>query len=346
MSSQKQKALFLESKQGRFVVGERDVPKPSKGQLLVKIHAAALNPVDYKIQQTGVFVEKFPAILGVDMAGVVEDVGEGIQGFVTGDKVFSHGSFPDDQSSYQQYAVAVDDYTAKIPPNLDFDQAATVPLGFDTAAVGLYSDQLGAGLTPPWVEGGQGKYASKPILIMGGSSSVGLYAIQLARLSGFSPIITTASPAHQDELKALGATNVIDRHLTQGEFTAALQKITQQPIAIAYDVVAFAETQQTAWSVVARGGTLVLTLQPVVKEEEGKGRTVIATYGNPHAEPNKTMCREYWNILAKWLQNGTIKPNNLEVLPNGLDGISGGLERMKAGKVSGKKLIAHPQETV
>lgn len=131
MSSQKQKALFLESKQGRFVVGERDVPMPSKGQLLVKIHAAALNPIDYKIQQTGVFVEKFPAVLGVDMAGVVERVGDGVQDFVTGDKVyvqfylgsdtpfdhirsFSHGSFSNDQSTYQKYAVAVTDYTAKV----------------------------------------------------------------------------------------------------------------------------------------------------------------------------------------------------------------------------------------
>jgi NADPH:quinone reductase-like Zn-dependent oxidoreductase len=132
-------------------------------------------------------------------------------------------------------------------------------------------------------------------------------AIQLARLSGFSPIITTANPAHQDELEALGATNVIDRHLTRDKFTAALQNITQQPIGIVYDVISLPETQQTAWSVVARGGTLVLTLQPVVKEEEGKGRTVIATYGDPHAEPNNTMCREYWIILAKWLQDGIIK---------------------------------------
>lgn len=63
----------------------------------------------------------------------------------------------------------------KVPPNLNLDHAATVPLGFDTAAVGLYSPQLGAGLTPPWVQGGQGKYAGRPILIMGGSSSVGSY---------------------------------------------------------------------------------------------------------------------------------------------------------------------------
>lgn len=88
MSAHKQKALLLESKQGRFVISERDVPTPAKGQLLVKIHAAALNPVDYKIQQTGVFIENYPAVLGVDIAGVVEQVGVGAQGFAKGDRVY------------------------------------------------------------------------------------------------------------------------------------------------------------------------------------------------------------------------------------------------------------------
>lgn len=68
-----------------------------------------------------------------------------------------------------------DDVCLKIPLNLTYNQAATVPLGLDTAAVGLYSDTLGAGLTPPWMEGGQGKYPGKPILVYGGSSSVGCY---------------------------------------------------------------------------------------------------------------------------------------------------------------------------
>ncbi|KAF8440464.1 chaperonin 10-like protein [Boletus edulis BED1] len=345
MSSHKQKALFLEAKNGQFVVGEHDIPKPGSGQVLVKIHTAALNPVDYKIQQTGALIEKFPAVLGVDMAGVVEDVGEGVQDYVKGNKVFAHGNFTDDQASYQQYAVATTDFTAKIPPNLDFDRAATVPLGFDTASVGLYSDQLGAGLTPPWVEGGRDKYAGKSILIMGGSSSVGSYVIQLAKLSGFSHIITTANPAHQDELKLLGATEVIDRHLSGEKFTAALQKITQQPIKIAYDAIALPETQRAAMSAVAQGGKLVMTLQPAVKEEEGKGRSVTATFGHPYAEPNKIMCSQSWKVLGKWLQDGLIKPNNFEVLPNGLFAIPGGLQRMKDGKISGKKLVVHPQET-
>ncbi|KAF8843795.1 GroES-like protein [Paxillus ammoniavirescens] len=355
MTSQQQKALFLESKQGKFVVGHRDIPSPGKGQLLIKIYSTALNPVDYKVQQTGVFVEKYPAILGVDMAGVVEDVGEGVQNFAKGDKVsftfftwsgsFSHGNFSDDQSSFQQHSIATAEFTAKIPPNFDFDRAATVPLAFDTAAVGLYSEQLGAGLTPSWVEGGQGKYSGKPILIMGGSSAVGSFVIQLARLSGFSPIITTASPAHENHLKSLGATHLIDRHASGDQFIASLNNITKQPIELVYDAISLPETQQAAWAVLSHNGTLVLTLQPVVKEDQGKGRRVVPTYGSPHAQANHALCEASWSILGKWLQDGVIKPLDFEILPNGLHGIPEGLQKMKAGGVSGKKLVAHPQET-
>jgi NADPH:quinone reductase-like Zn-dependent oxidoreductase len=63
----------------------------------------------------------------------------------------------------------------QIPENLEYDDAATIPLGFDTASTGLYSDVYGIGLTPPWAEGGFKKYSGNPIVIMGGSSSVGSY---------------------------------------------------------------------------------------------------------------------------------------------------------------------------
>ncbi|KAG6853810.1 hypothetical protein H0H87_008284, partial [Tephrocybe sp. NHM501043] len=71
-----QKALFLESKSGSCTVKERMVPKPGPGQLLVRVEAAALNPVDWKIQKWGLFIETYPAILGRDISGVVEELGE------------------------------------------------------------------------------------------------------------------------------------------------------------------------------------------------------------------------------------------------------------------------------
>jgi NADPH:quinone reductase-like Zn-dependent oxidoreductase len=87
MSDGYHSALFLQSKFGSFEVGREETPRPGPGQLLVKIEAAALNPLDWKIQKFGVFVEDFPAVLGWDVAGVVEDVGESVARVVKGDRV-------------------------------------------------------------------------------------------------------------------------------------------------------------------------------------------------------------------------------------------------------------------
>ena len=83
-----QKALILDAKLGKFSVDIAQVPKPGSGEILVKVKAAALNPVDWKIQKYGFLVEKFPAILGTDIAGDVEEIGEGVTEFQKGDRVW------------------------------------------------------------------------------------------------------------------------------------------------------------------------------------------------------------------------------------------------------------------
>ena len=84
-----QKALFLESVDGEFVVRNTSIPKPGPGQILVKILASALNPVDWKVPVYKLnYVQNYPAILGSDTAGTVEEVGEGVTTFVKGDKVY------------------------------------------------------------------------------------------------------------------------------------------------------------------------------------------------------------------------------------------------------------------
>ncbi|KAG2145218.1 chaperonin 10-like protein [Suillus clintonianus] len=343
--TQQQKALFLQSKQGKFAVGSRSIPKPGKDELLIKVYSAALNPVDHKVQEYGVFVEQYPAVLGEDIAGLVVETGENVRNFAKGDKVFTHGQFSNDRSAFQQFTLGVMDYTAKIPGNLGYDDAATVPLGFDTASTGLYnSNKYGIGLRPPWEEGGLARYAG-PIVILGGASSVGSYVIQLAVLSGFTPIITTASPVHEAYLKSLGATHVIDRHLPADVLKAAIRKYSSGHIKYVYDAISLPDTQQIGWSLLGHKGCLVLTLPAVVKEEGGTERRAVQTFGSPHADENKSLCSGSWAILSEWLEKGTIKPNRYEVLPNGLEGIIEGLERMKKGQVSGSKLVAHPQET-
>lgn len=81
------KALVLEKKFGEYAVADVATPKPGPGEILVKVHAAALNPFDWKIQKYGIFVETFPAILGSDVAGEISGLGEGVSGFKIGDRV-------------------------------------------------------------------------------------------------------------------------------------------------------------------------------------------------------------------------------------------------------------------
>ena len=86
MSSQ-QKALFLQCKGAPLLVQTTDIPKPGLGELLVKVEAAALNPIDWQIQAFGLFIEKYPCILGSDGAGTVVEVGGGATPFAVGDRV-------------------------------------------------------------------------------------------------------------------------------------------------------------------------------------------------------------------------------------------------------------------
>ncbi|KAG1729836.1 chaperonin 10-like protein [Suillus paluster] len=351
--SLQQKALLLLKKQGDFEVGYRSIPSPGAGQLLVKIQSAALNPIDYKIKDTGLSVSHYPAVLGVDIAGIVVEVGKGVKNFRKGDQVLAHGvrTFSNDMAAFQQYSLTVADFTAKIPSSESFDSAATVPLGLDTAVMGLYGQEVGAGITPPWVKSVSSHVSKKPIVILGGSSSVGSYTIQLARLSGFYPIITTASPSNEDLVRDYGATHFFDRHLSGDQLKAAISEVTDRPIKIVYDAVSLPETQSAGWGLLTTNGVLVLTLPASVKEDAGKGRKAIQTFGNPHAPQNHELGSSCWAMVTKWLSEGTIQagsaitPNKYEVLPDGLEGIIEGLERMKMGQVSGMKLVARPQET-
>lgn len=337
-----QKALFLQAKQGEFAVGENKIPKPGSGELLLKLTAVALNPVDWKVQTAGIFVDKYPAILGMDVAGVVEEVGKGVKGFAKGDRVITHTRYDNEHAGFQQYNLAIANFTAKVPSSVTDDEAASIPLGIDTAVIGLFSPEFG-GLVAPWTEAG--KYNGQTIVVLGGSSSVGLYVIQVAKLAGFSTIIATSSITHEAYLKETGATHVIDRHFSPDDIRAAIGGITKDPIGVVYDAVSLPDTQELGWSLLAKDGKMITTLDPKVAPGEGDTRKVIRVAGIPHLPQNQKFSKVAWSHYSTWLAEGKLVPNRVEVLPNGLEGIVGGLERLKADKVSGTKLVTRPQET-
>ncbi|KAI0080785.1 GroES-like protein [Panus rudis PR-1116 ss-1] len=349
-----QKALVLHEQFGELRVDTIEVPKPAAGEVLIRVESTAMNPLDYKIQELGLFVDSYPSILGLDASGVVVEIGRGVRNLAVGDRVTFGGSFFDFRfGSYQQYAVMGADITFKIPPNISFDQAATIPIGLATAVNGLYGDftpqeeRSGAGLTPFWREGGRGMYADQPILIFGGSSSVGQYVIQVARLSGFSPIIATASQRNAELLKSLGADHVIDRSLPASRITEEVREITKKPLKIIYDTISLPETQTHGVKLLAQRGILLITLPHEVDKATvaAEAKHVGLVFGKFIIPQYRKLCSELSDVLPRALQKGEIKTNIPEIIPGGLGGILEGLDRLKSNKVSARKLVVRPPET-
>ena len=186
----------------------------------------------------------------------------------------------------------------------------------------------GFGLLSPVSPEGKGKYAGKPIVILGGSSSVGqngkvvfflaiptgtpfsnvnFPAIQLAKLSGFSPIITTASLSHAEALKSLGATHVIDRSVSASTLASEVSNITQNaPIKYAVDSISAAATQQAAYDLLAPGGQLATFLAVAAKTTDEK--SIIPVLGIARLPANVELLETlYHDNLERLLQEGAIK---------------------------------------
>ncbi|RPD60290.1 GroES-like protein [Lentinus tigrinus ALCF2SS1-7] len=352
----KQKALFLESKLGQFNVSTTDVPKPGPDDVLVKIEATALNPLDWKVQKYGLFVEVYPTVLGFDAAGRVVAVGENVTSFAVGDRVIVQGWYnaakAEVHGTFLEYYDTPAKFVSKIPESISYDEAATIPSGLATAAFPLYNTDSNenfssAKLLPPWVEGGRGQYAGKPILILAGATSIGQFVIQLARLSGFSPIITTASLHNAPFLKSLGATHVIDRKLPAEQLKAEATKLGGGLFEYVYDAVSVAETLELGYALTAPKGDFMVVLSgaELKAAHPDTDKRIHMAHGLFASPVNHEIGASLLAAVPELFASGDLKPNRPEVLPGGLNGIVGGLERLYNDQVSGVKLVVRPPET-
>ncbi|KXN83321.1 Zinc-type alcohol dehydrogenase-like protein C2E1P3.01 [Leucoagaricus sp. SymC.cos] len=340
----KQTALFLDGLQGNLTLGATNILTPGPGQLLLKVKATALNPVDWKSQKHGILYNTFPAILGTDAAGDVVAIGEGVTKFKIGDQVFCQGRFTKEYATFQEYTLADEWHLAKIPTNISYDQAATIPLCLATAFVGMYNViPYGIGLVNPTTPTGQGHYKGIPFVVLGGASSVGQFAIQLAKLSGFSPIITTASLKHTSFLQSLGATYVLDRNTPTSALKSQIAEITDnKSIQYIYDSISSSETQKTGIEILSPGGNLIVVSSPSVTSQDKRVTYVFALRS---LDQNVELIKGVYAVLEEWLEKGVIQPNKVDLLPGGLAGIVEGLRKMEQNQVSGVKLVVRPEET-
>ena len=178
-----------------LTVEDVDRPEPGHGDLLVRVEAAGINPVDTYFREGEYAVPELPWTPGSDAAGVVEAVGEGVEGFAEGDRVFATGLGNWNQGTCAEYVRVPSDHAAILPGGCSFEEGAALGLVGVTAWQAFVHH---AGVEP-----------AERVLVHSGSGGVGHVAVQLAAAMG-AQVTTTASPTYHDTLRDLGAATVLD----------------------------------------------------------------------------------------------------------------------------------------
>jgi len=226
-----------------------EVPRPvaGDGELLVRVAAAGINPVDWKTRRNGGLMKSRgiepPVILGWDISGVVEALGPGVEGFAVGDEVFGLAGFPKAVGGYAEYAAVAAGDMARKPANISHAEAASLPLVALTAHQAFELADLRAG---------------QLVLVHAAAGGVGSVAVQLAKARG-ARVAGTAGTANQDFLRELGVEIPID--YTTTDFAEVLSDV---------DVVLESQggdVRQRSWGVLRQGGIMVSILGPLPQED-------------------------------------------------------------------------------
>jgi NADPH:quinone reductase-like Zn-dependent oxidoreductase len=255
------------------------LPRPEDDEVLVRIHAASVNPVDYKIRKGGyprVQDDDLPVTLGRDLSGVVESFGTNAQNVRKGDAIFAMLGW--ERGAYAEHAVVKAVEYAPKPANLSHAEAAAVPLAALTAWQGLMD------------HGGLRK--GQRVLIHGGAGGVGHFAIQIAKAHD-AWVATTCSNRDLEFVRKLGADQAIDYQ--NEHFDEVLKDID-----LVFDLVG-GDTQEKSFKVLRHGGTLISTLE---EPDKAKALAKGARTARYLAEPNAAQLAE----IGRLIEAGKIRP--------------------------------------
>lgn len=290
--TQTMKAVRIHQYGSPKVLSYEDAPIPTIGadDVLVRVHAAGVNPVDWKTRQgqgmAGRYNNLFPLIVGWDVSGVVEAVGANVTSLQVGDEVFGMVHFPNVGSAYAEYVSAPASHLAKKPANVTHIEAAAAPLVALTAWQALFEAvDLQAG---------------EQVLIQAAAGGVGHVAVQLAKWKGASQIIGTASQENTNFLRELGVDQIVDYRSTSLANAIA-------PVDLVMDNVG-GETLAQSYALVREGGKLV-TIAGGIDQEKAAARHLTAK--NILVRP----VAEHLAQIATLMESGDLKVEIGRVFP-------------------------------
>jgi NADPH2:quinone reductase len=313
------------------------LPTPSlqaETEMLVRLRAAGVNPVDTKIRQRGAYLEnRLPAVLGCDGAGIVEAVGAAVRRFSTGDEVyFCQGGLGGLTGNYAEYAVVDERYAALKPRTLSFTAAAAAPLVLLTAWEALYDRaRLSSG---------------QRVLIHGGAGGVGHVAVQLAKLAGAEVCTTVSSETKADFVSQLGADYCV--YYPRIDFVKAVLSWTGGlGVDVSLDLVGEPTLSQT-FKATKVYGDVVTVLAPTAETDWPTARTRNLRFGyelmlTPQLQGLEEARRHQTRILeacARRIDAGQLKIHVDQVLP--LAAAAEAHHQVEQGSGLGKVVLAIP----
>jgi NADPH:quinone reductase-like Zn-dependent oxidoreductase len=283
-------AAWLQAAQTRpLAVKEAPYVSPGPDEIVIKVSALAINPIDRMKQELGDMLYghiKYPFVLGYDIAGEVFERGKNVTQFGVGVRVVAFAVGMEkmvnssSQSAFQEYVVVSANRTSQIPDSVSFEQAAVLPLGLATAACALFlKTRLGLQLPSSPMR----KSTGKTVLIWGGSTSVGTNAIQLAVAAGYD-VITTCSPRNFELVKKLGAKEVFDYN----------SKTVVNDIVLAFK-------DRTSAGAFAIGNNSVERCLDIVHQCRGERKIIIATLPLPDPFPKSFVLLKVMFTIIPWM---------------------------------------------
>ena len=305
------KAVRIHTHGGPETLVYEDAPRPTPltNEVLIRVRAASVNPVDWKIRDgygKEMFNHQMPLILGWDVAGTIEAIGPEVEKFKLGDPVYGYTSLLRD-GAYAEFAIAKQEEIALKPASLDFIQAAAVPVGALTAWQALFD-------TAKLQE-------NQKVLIHAASGGVGSMAVQLAKAKG-AYVIGTASARNADFVRELGVDEFIDYQSTQFETVV-------REVDVVFDTIG-GDTQERSFGVLRTGGFLVSIVTLPSQEtatEYGVQSTMLGV------QPNGTQLSE----ITELIDSGKLKPFVETVLP--LSDARQAHEMSQSGRTRGKIVL-------